>query len=126
MSPEALAALEAYQWPGNVRELKNVIESVLVSTPGDLVRREDLPPSIARPAPAPEGEGLVPGRTLAAMERELIRMTLEHTGGNRTHTAEMLGIGVRTLQRKIHAFGLDIRPARRRARARRAAGESVS
>ncbi len=126
VSPEALAALEAYQWPGNVRELKNVIESVLVSTLGELIRREDLPPAIARPASAPEGEGLMPGMTLADMEREMIRTTLEHTGGNRTHTAEMLGIGVRTLQRKIRTFGLDIKPARRRARRRRAAGESVS
>ena len=126
VSPEALAALESYHWPGNVRELKNVVESVLVSTPGDLVRREDLPPSIARPASAPEAEGLVPGMTLAGMERELIRTTLEHLGGNRTHTAATLGIGVRTLQRKIREFGLDIQPSRRRARRRRAAGETLS
>ena len=41
------------------------------------------------------------------MERELIRRTLEHTGGNRTHSAALLGIGVRTLQRKIRSYGLN-------------------
>ncbi len=126
ISPEALAALQDYQWPGNVRELKNVIESVLVSTQGDPIRREDLPPSIARGAPVPERGDLMPGATLEEIERELIRRTLEHTGGNRTHTAEMLGIGVRTLQRKIRSFGLDIRPLRRRPRRRRTAGEPAS
>ena len=50
------------------------------------------------------------------MERELIRSTLEHTGGNRTHSASMLGIGVRTLQRKIRVYGLSIPPKRRRRR----------
>ena len=50
------------------------------------------------------------------MERELIRATLETAGGNRTHSAHMLGIGVRTLQRKIRLFGLDIASKRRRRR----------
>jgi DNA-binding NtrC family response regulator len=52
------------------------------------------------------------------MERELIKRTLEHTGGNRTHSASLLGIGVRTLQRKIGAYGIDIPPTRRRPRRR--------
>ena len=120
VTPEALAALQEYQWPGNVRELKNLVESVLVSCPGDEIRVEDLPPAIVRGGPAPDRGHLVPGMTLANAERELIRRTLEHTGGNRTHTAEMLGIGVRTLQRKIHSFELDIRPQRRRPRRKHA------
>ena len=52
------------------------------------------------------------------MERELIRATLESAGGNRTHSAELLGIGVRTLQRKIRSYGLDIASKRRRPRPR--------
>jgi len=57
---------------------------------------------------------------LEEMEHELIRRTLEHTGGNRTHSAALLGIGVRTLQRKIRAYRIVIPPKRRRPRLRRA------
>ena len=122
ITPEALAALQTYHWPGNVRELKNVLESVLVSCPGDVISVEDLPPSITRRDADPRRTELQAGTTLEEMERELIRRTLEHTGGNRTHTAELLGIGVRTLQRKIRSFDLDIRPIRRRPRRRRESG----
>jgi len=114
--PAAMSALTAYHWPGNVRELKNLIESVLVSLPGSEIRVEDLPDSIRRRPAAGADSGLRPGRTLAEVERELIRSTLEHTGGNRTHSAGMLGIGVRTLQRKIRAYRIDIAPRRRRRR----------
>jgi DNA-binding NtrC family response regulator len=61
---------------------------------------------------------LKPGTRLEDLERELIKRTLEHTGGNRTHSASLLGIGVRTLQRKIHAYGISIPPKRRRPRLR--------
>ena len=113
---EALTSLTEYSWPGNVRELKNLLESLLVSVQGNVIRLEDLPSPIHRNlvgASTPEFE---PGMSLVEMEQQLIRRTLEFTGGNRTHSAELLGIGVRTLQRKIHAYGLSIRPTRRRSR----------
>ena len=116
--PETMAALQAYQWPGNVRELKNILESVLVSSSGDVIRLDDLPPSVRRDtAPFERPEPTV-GMTLEDMEREMIRRTLEHTGGNRTHCAALLGIGVRTLQRKIRGFGFEIPSKRRRPRRR--------
>ena len=118
VAPEVLEALSVYDWPGNVRELKNVLESVLVASPGERVHLEDLPPSIARAVAPPRRPSLVPGTTLESMERELIRATLESAGGNRTHSAEILGIGVRTLQRKIRSYGLDIASKRRRPKAR--------
>jgi two-component system, NtrC family, response regulator AtoC len=118
VSPGALEALQRYHWPGNVRELKNIIESMLVSAPGDIIRLEDLPPSIVREGTRPERPEMPLGTTLADMEREMVRRTLEHTGGNRTHSAALLGIGVRTLQRKIQAYGLEIAPKRRRPRRR--------
>jgi DNA-binding NtrC family response regulator len=122
VTPEAMVALQAYAWPGNVRELKNVLESLLVSTPDETVDLDDLPPAIARrTSRIPAEQAVMPGTTLAQMERELIRRTLEHTGGNRTHSAQLLGIGVRTLQRKILEYGLAIPPKRRRPRARRGA-----
>jgi DNA-binding NtrC family response regulator len=116
ITPEAAAALERYDWPGNVRELKNVLESVLVSTPGPLIRLEDLPAHLHKPLADPATAETEPGTTLAQMERELIRRTLESVGGNRTHAAVLLDIGVRTLQRKIHLYGLRIAPRRRRRR----------
>jgi DNA-binding NtrC family response regulator len=116
IDPEALRRLESYAWPGNVRELKNVVESVLVSTPGEVIGIDDLPAGFhARPAPR-DGLDIVPGTTLAEMERELIRRTLQHAGGNRTHSAHLLGIGVRTLQRKIREYEIDVAPLRRRPR----------
>ena len=118
MSKEALAYLQAYSWPGNVRELKNVLESVLVSTRGDRVEQEDLPGVVLKVEPVHSESGLRPGTTLEEVERDLIRLTLEHTGGNRTHSAALMGIGVRTLQRKIQSYGIDIAPRRRRPRKR--------
>jgi len=119
ITPEALEALQAYSWPGNVRELKNLLESMLVSVPGNLIRLQDLPASVQGSSADAEHAEPVPGMTLAEMERELIRRTLDHTGGNRTHSAALLGIGVRTLQRKIHGYGIEIPPTRRRPRARK-------
>jgi DNA-binding NtrC family response regulator len=116
--PEAMDALLRYHWPGNVRELKNALESVLVALPGEVIRPEDLPISIRPSSATPSPMAMAPGTKLEDMEQELIRRTLEHTGGNRTHSALLLGIGVRTLQRKIRAYGINIPPKRRRARRR--------
>ena len=121
--PEALDAMIGYHWPGNVRELKNLIESLLVAAPGDEIRLEDLPQSIRPGGTALQPMQLVAGMTLAEMERELILRTLESTGGNRTHSASLLDIGVRTLQRKIRAFGIDIAPKRRRSKRRQRVGD---
>ena len=121
ITDDALLALTDYSWPGNVRELKNLMESLLVSVTTDVIALEDLPPNVHRDGSRTVSAALEPGTTLADMERELIRRTLEHTGGNRTHTAELLGIGVRTLQRKIRSFGLTIPSTRRRPRGGRAA-----
>ena len=107
LSEEALSAFVRHHWPGNVRELKNVLESVVVNTPHLSIDIEDLPPALtdgrARLAGAPE---IRTGMTMEQMERELIRRTLERAGGNRTHTARILDISIRTLQRKIRSYGL--------------------
>ena len=118
ITAEAMASLTGYPWPGNVRELKNMLESVLVSGPGDTIDVSDLPSSLQSTAAEPRSMEFRPGTTLDEMERELILRTLEHTGGNRTHSAALLGIGVRTLQRKIRTYGIEIAPRRRRSRRR--------
>ena len=95
-----------------------MLESILVASPGETIELDDLPPSIARAVAPPRSPITAPGTTLESMERELIKATLESAGGNRTHSAELLGIGVRTLQRKIRTYGLDIASKRRRPRPR--------
>jgi DNA-binding NtrC family response regulator len=118
IAAETLTILQSYHWPGNVRELKNVLESILVSTHGETIMPEDLPSMLLKKETATASLGIRPGFTLEEMEKELIRLTLEHTGGNRTHSATLLNIGVRTLQRKIQTYDIHIAPKRRRPRKR--------
>jgi len=116
ITAEATAALQDYPWPGNVRELKNILESILVAGPGEVIDVQDLPSPLHLAPAEPRPMEFTPGTTLVEMERELILRTLEHTGGNRTHSAALLGIGVRTLQRKIRSYDIEIAPRRRRSR----------
>lgn len=108
LSAEAVSSLARYDWPGNVRELRNCIESMVVVTRDKVLGEDDLPPHIlpgrlALPAPA----NLV-GMSLEQAERELIRSTLAECNGNRKEAAKRLGIGERTLYRKIHQYQLDV------------------
>jgi DNA-binding NtrC family response regulator len=107
IAPEVLFLLRSYAWPGNVRELKNLLESLVVTLPGQRIEAGDLPPAIrgeqVLEAIFPSVEA---GITLREMERELIQKTLANTDGNRTRAARILEIGVRTLQRKIREYGL--------------------
>ncbi|HZN03520.1 MAG TPA: sigma-54 dependent transcriptional regulator [Candidatus Polarisedimenticolia bacterium] len=115
LDPEVLAVLQRARWDGNVRELRNLMESLVVLAPAGTtrVRVEDLPDSYrpehggvrARPvAPAPPAAAPSPSRTMEEIEREAILRALAETGGNRTRAAELLGIGLRTLQRKLKEY----------------------
>jgi two-component system, NtrC family, response regulator HydG len=113
MSTAARRRLLAYDWPGNVRELRNTIESMVVVDYDGVLDWDDLPSELAdRPAPdSPAGapastdDGLV-GKTLIEIERHYLVETLKLTGGNREEAAGLLGIGERTLYRKIKEFKL--------------------
>jgi two-component system response regulator HydG len=109
IAPAARKALMAYSWPGNVRELRNVIESMVVMDLDGLLDLDDLPEELqaAGPAGEPTGgaDGLV-GRPLDDVEKHYIAETLKLTGGNREEAAKMLGIGERTLYRKIKDYGI--------------------
>ncbi len=106
VDPGAMAVLEAYSWPGNVRELRNVIERATIVAEGRYIQEKDLPPLTGGgrgvQAASPSAPGLVPGMTVEKAEQELIRITLQHTGGNKTRAAEMLGISLKTLHNKLH------------------------
>jgi len=107
LAPEVVAALQEYPWPGNVREMKNLLEGLIITSRGLLIRVSDLPAGLLSGAAAHRRSAGGPvGATLAEMEREVIRRTLEKLDGNRTRAARLLDIGVRTLQRKIRLYGL--------------------
>ena len=122
-SPEAMRALVGARWEGNVRELRNLVESLVVLTPNLEIGVEDLPPEVrvsedphlredvADPSGASVAVGAAPraddpqaNLTMDEIERRAILAALERTGGNRTQAAEMLGIGLRTLQRKLKEY----------------------
>jgi two-component system, NtrC family, response regulator AtoC len=96
----AEAELVRYGWPGNIRELQNVIERAVILS-RDTIGPEALNIDTGVEDGAPLGEGL-----LRSNERDLIRKVLGETGGNRRHTAEILGISLRTLQYRIKEYGL--------------------
>jgi DNA-binding NtrC family response regulator len=104
--PKARQVLYSYPWPGNVRELRNCIESAVVMSSGPLIGVDDLPPGLR--SIDGEREVRVPiGASLAEAEKILIRETLAAQGGNKSRTAEILGIGRKTLYQKIEEYGLD-------------------
>ena len=105
--------LMSFNWPGNVRQLKNTIESMVVVDYDEVLDGDDLPSELATASdqaqPASVGQRLAElvGKPLVDVEGLFIGETLKATGGNREEAAEMLGIGERTLYRKIKEFGLN-------------------
>jgi len=107
ISSEARKILLKYSWPGNVRELKNCIESMVVVSTQEIIGVEDIPDHILqRGGSEHSAPCLVAGITIDEAERELIKSTLATVGGNREEAAKMLGIGERTLYRKLDRYGL--------------------
>ncbi len=105
----ALDQLLAYHWPGNVRELKNTIEGMVALARGKELTIADLPLELRESGDSigSAGEIRVPiGWKMEKIEREVIRKTLQKMDGNRTKAADVLGIGLRTLHRKIKEFEL--------------------
>ena len=103
---KAAMALHNYSWPGNVRELRNCIESAVVLCKGHFIMSDDLPPTIGEGA----DDGYIKiklGTNMAESEKAIIRSTLSYVNGNKSKAAEVLGIGRKTLHRKIHDFGLE-------------------
>lgn len=107
IEPKARQALYAYDWPGNVRQLRNCIESSVVMATGTTITLDELPPSIRDMDEAPAI--VIPvGSTIADAEREVILQTLAAQNGNKSRTAEVLGIGRKTLHRKLDEYGTGI------------------
>jgi DNA-binding NtrC family response regulator len=102
-----LEFMEQFPWPGNVRQLRNAVENMVVLARGSILGLDNLPTSL-------EGDPLLNdcrlsmGTTsLSALQRSAVEKALTECNGHRTRAAESLGISVRTLQRKLKAWGLE-------------------
>jgi DNA-binding NtrC family response regulator len=104
VTPDAMARLVAYDWPGNVRELRNLVESLIVSTPGPLIERKHLPATI-REASARHELTVPIGLSLTDIEREVLRVYLEVYGSKKA-AAEVLQVAVRTFHAKAKRYEL--------------------
>ena len=112
------ALLNRFDWPGNVRQLMNVLQNMVVVHDGDTLEPRHLPAEVARKLDAGASEGIgdagsVSGGgggggalSLDQLEKRAIRDTLKATNGNREQAAKILGIGERTLYRKLKEYGL--------------------
>jgi two-component system response regulator HydG len=103
----AMMRLLSYNWPGNVRQLFNVVQRMVVMAEGSRVDVSDVPDDIRLHEDDEHVHlGSLAGIGLERLEKEAIRQTLLMTGSNREQAAEILGIGERTLYRKLKEYGL--------------------
>ncbi|MGI6604259.1 MAG: sigma-54 interaction domain-containing protein [bacterium] len=119
VSPQVLSTLVAYDWPGNVRELENILGRAIINMRfNETVIQAHHLPSLGNLPPSPRynsnkswGFSWSPGQTLAKVtaraEEAALRKALEHTGGNKTEAARVLGISPRTLYYKLEKYGLE-------------------
>ena len=101
----AKAALYKYDWPGNIRQLRNCVESAVVMCSSSEITLEDLPPNIS----GSDDSNMISipcGIPLDEAEKILIQQNLAANKGNKSKTAEVLGIGRKTLHRKLEEYGL--------------------
>jgi two-component system NtrC family response regulator len=103
MSDEFEHALQQHHWKGNIRELKNIIERAVILSDGLTLTPDSLPFDFLQDEPLPGDSPL----SLQAVEERHIRKVLAYTKGNKTRTAEILGIGLTTLYRKMEEYGIE-------------------
>ena len=108
ITTEAQNLLTQYDWPGNVRQLMNVVQNMVVIAESDKLDLQHLPSEI-RGSEGGQAQGnleAISGLSLDQIEKHAIRNALRVTAGNREQAAKMLGIGERTLYRKLREYGL--------------------
>lgn len=100
-NPAAIQVLKNYSWKGNIRELRNVMERAVILAEGDVIHPQDFPSELQ------EDSLPVTGFSLAEMEKLHIRKILAYTSQNKTKAAQLMGIGIATLYRKLEEYGLN-------------------
>jgi DNA-binding NtrC family response regulator len=109
VTPDCMDMLTAYDWPGNVRELENVVERAFALNCDHELTAANLPQKLLEPKvnPAPDvGHASLP--TMENMERDLIVKALRECGGNKGRAADMLGVGRKTIYRKIKKYNITL------------------
>jgi two-component system nitrogen regulation response regulator NtrX len=106
--PRAKALLQSYPWPGNVRELRNLMERLVLMTPGPRIKAEDLPESIRATAPREGGEEVTLEEARRGFEREYLISKLREHGWNISRTADAVGLARESLSRKIRALKIEV------------------
>ena len=109
LSPEAVAALQAYRWPGNVRELENVIERCVVLAEGPVIQLNDLPLDVLLPQQATRvraAEALPLNEATDQFERQIVLRVLERVGWNLTEAGRILAIHRNSLRVKLARWGV--------------------
>jgi len=104
-TPQAAKQLLSYDWPGNVRELQNVVEYAVALAAGKRIDVDDLPEEVRATIPATPLSGKI--LKLEEVEKNYILTIMEKMNGNKTRTAEVLGIGIATLYRKLSSYNSD-------------------
>jgi DNA-binding NtrC family response regulator len=105
-APEVSARFAEYNWPGNIRELRNCVERAVILAKGRTIGFSLLPEPLQEKSATLAVSGFSAGLSLAEVEKEMIRKTLERTSGHRKRTAQMLGISERDLYYKLKKYQL--------------------
>ena len=108
----ALKSMMTYDWPGNIRELRNIMERLSIIVPKEVISEQDLPMEIRQEDQGSDiSEGMVIDGKMDDIERNAILSTLRKTGGVKSEAAKSLGIGLKTLYRKLEKYeeeGVDL------------------
>jgi two-component system nitrogen regulation response regulator NtrX len=106
VTSRAMALLQAYGWPGNVRELRNLIERLVLMTPGPRIRPQDLPEELRSGTRPAEMGGATLDEARHEFERRFLLARLEENGWNVSRTAEAIGLARESLSRKMRSYKL--------------------
>jgi transcriptional regulator with GAF, ATPase, and Fis domain len=106
VDPKVLEAFAGYDWPGNIRELQNTIERLKILSDNNEIRLEDVPFEIRMPNSKADTTEFAVDMPLEDVEKNHILRTLAYNQGNKTKTAQSLGITIKTLYNKLHRYGI--------------------
>ncbi|MHB8339373.1 MAG: sigma-54 interaction domain-containing protein, partial [Ignavibacteriaceae bacterium] len=107
IEPGFIQKLEGYNFPGNIRELRNLVERAVILTSGDVLKEDVLPAELLLNKPEVSASSSKENYRLDNLEKDHIIKTLRLVDGNKTKAAEMLGIGLTTLYRKLQSYGIE-------------------
>jgi two-component system nitrogen regulation response regulator NtrX len=108
IAPRAMNRLQAYAWPGNVRELRNLMERLVLMTPGPKIRAEDLPQDLGDREQREEVEGITLEEARKDFEREFLIARLRENDWNISRTAEGIGMARESLSRKVRSLEIKV------------------